>query len=111
MSKQLALEFDLKQMAADNDIPGADVADAEEGFAALISKYLGVIMTLAALILLVYLIWGAIEWITSEGDKGKLEKARNKITQAVIGMIVLAASLAIFSLVQNLLGIEVLTFN
>ncbi len=112
MSKQLTqLNYDLSKMAADHDIPGADVANPETGFGALISKYLGVVMTGAALLLLLYLVWGSIEWITSEGDKGKLEKARSKITQAIIGIIVLAASLAVFNLVQNFLGIKVLLFK
>ncbi len=62
------------------------------------------VMVLAALLVLGYLIWGGIEWITSGGDKGKTESARNKITAAVIGIIVLAAAYAIFLLIITFLG-------
>jgi len=58
-----------------------------------------------------FLIWGAIEWITSAGDKGKMESARNKISNAIVGLVILAAVTAIFLVLQQFLGIEVLTFN
>jgi len=70
----------------------------------LISEALNFVMILGALLVFMYLIWGGIEWITSGGDKGKTEGARNKITAAVIGLIVLAASWAILGLVLNFLG-------
>ena len=70
----------------------------------LINKALNFVMVLGALLVFLYLIWGGIEWITSGGDKGKTESARNKITSAIIGLIVLAASWAILGLVLNFLG-------
>ena len=69
----------------------------------LINKLLNFVMVLGALLVFMYLIWGGIEWITSGGDKGKTEAARGKITAAVIGLIVLAASWAILGLVLNFL--------
>ena len=70
----------------------------------LINKALRFVMVIAALLVFMYLIWGGIEWITSGGDKGKTESARNKITSAVIGLIVVAASYAILQLTLNFLG-------
>ena len=78
-------------------------------FADLISGILTVVIVIGALLVLLYLIWGGIDWITSGGDSGKTEKARNKITAAVIGLIILAASYAIFSLVTGFLKIDVNT--
>ncbi len=69
----------------------------------LINKILNFVMVLGALLVFMYLIWGGIEWITSGGDKTKTEAARGKITAAVIGLIVLAASWAILGLVLNFL--------
>jgi len=99
---------------ATGKLPGVTATDASGSgldFANLISRLLGVVMVLAALLLLLYLIWGAIEWISSGGDKSKVEKARNRITQSVIGMIVLAASLALFMTVQAFIGINVFNFT
>lgn len=70
----------------------------------LLSGLLNIVIIIAALLVFVYLILGGIEWITSGGDKGKTESARNKITSAIIGLIVLAASWAILTIVLNFLG-------
>jgi hypothetical protein len=84
--------------------------DPGEGFATdfgkLINGVLSFVMVIAALLVFLYLIWGGIEWITSGGDKGKTESARNKITSAVIGLIVVAASYAILTLALNFLGFK-----
>lgn len=73
-------------------------------FGSLLSGVLTIVMIIAALLVFFYLILGGIEWITSGGDKGKTESARNKITAAVIGLIVLAASYAILNLALSFLG-------
>ena len=45
-------------------------------------------LVLAVLLCLFFLIIGGIRWITSGGDKAKLESARGTITAALIGLIV-----------------------
>ena len=59
-------------------------------------------ISLGAIMVLVYFAWGAIDWITSGGDKGKVETARTKITNAVIGIIVLVSSFTIVGFISNL---------
>jgi hypothetical protein len=92
---------------AQGDFTTVDV-DPGRGFATdfgtLLNAVLSFVMVIAALLVFFYLIWGGIEWITSGGDKGQTEKARNKITAAVIGLIILAASYAILTLVLRFLG-------
>lgn len=73
-------------------------------FGGMINGLLSFVMVIAALLVFMYLIWGGIEWITSGGDKGKTESARNKITSAIIGLIVVAASYAVLTLALNFLG-------
>ena len=70
----------------------------------LINSIIRFVFAIAALLVFFYLIWGGIDWITSGGDKGKTEGASNKITAAIIGLIVLAASYAILQIVLNFLG-------
>jgi cytochrome bd-type quinol oxidase subunit 2 len=81
---------------------------APTGFAtdigSLFNSLLNIVMLIAALLVFAYLIMGGIEWITSGGDKGKAESARNKLTSAVIGLIIVAASYAIFTLLLRFLG-------
>ncbi len=63
-------------------------------------------IVLGALGVLIFLVWGAFDWITGGGEKGKVDSARNKITGAIIGLIVLASVVAIFNLLGGFLGIN-----
>jgi hypothetical protein len=47
-----------------------------------------------ALIVLVFFLWGALEWITAGGEASKIEKARNRILQSLIGLLILVSSLS-----------------
>ena len=49
----------------------------------------------AGLVAFFYLVLGAFAWITSGGDKEAIEKARNKIQAAVIGLVLIFAVLAV----------------
>ena len=60
----------------------------------------------AGLFLLMYMLWGAFDWITSGGEKERIVKAQAKITQAVIGMLLVIVSLVLFNLIAgDILGI------
>jgi len=73
-------------------------------FSGLINGVLSFVLIISALLVLFFLLSGGFDWITSGGDKGKTEKARDKITAAVIGLIIVAASFAILNLVIRFLG-------
>lgn len=62
-------------------------------------------VTLAALI---FFIWGGIQWITSGGDKTKIEAARKRLVYAVIGIIVAFSSYFIINTVGNFFGVKLL---
>lgn len=72
-----------------------------------ISSVISVGITIAAVASLLYLLWGGFDWLTSGGDKTALENARNKITQAIIGLAIVVAVWAIFGLVQTFLGVSI----
>ncbi len=73
----------------------------------LISNIVGLLLIFAFALTLLYLIMGGLQWITAGGDKASLETARNKITNAVVGLLIVAAAYAIFTLVGQFLGINV----
>jgi hypothetical protein len=110
MTKQIAAVIDIAG-EAQGTLPGAISADPQENFGELLGTVMSGFMAIAAVMVLIYLLWGGIEWITSGGDKGKTENARNKITNAIIGLIVLAASTAIFMMIQAILDICILSFG
>ncbi len=71
----------------------------------LISGLVTASIIVGALTAFLYLILGGFQWITSGGDKGKTEEAQKKITNAVIGLVIVAAAYAIISVVVTFLGI------
>lgn len=69
------------------------------------------IMLLITVVLsLIFIVYGAINWITSGGDKQKVESARKKVTFAVIGLIVAFMSFAIVALLGYFFDIDLLSF-
>src|SRR3990167_10810530 len=50
---------------------------------------------IAGLAALLFLLTGALSWVTSGGNKENVDKARDKITNAVVGLILIVAVLAI----------------
>lgn len=107
------VEINLYTGAKKAGVPGADTADPDDagvGFGLFIGQVLNIILVIAALMVFLYLIWGGMEWISAGGDKSKIEKARNRIMQSVIGLIVLASMIALFIVMQSFLGIDLFVF-
>lgn len=77
-----------------------------ENIGEYINRLLRFVMMISALLVFAQLIWGGLEWIISGGDKGKVDGARNKITAAVIGLIIVASSFAILQLTLNFIGYQ-----
>jgi hypothetical protein len=63
------------------------------------------ILTAGTLGALLYLALGAFKWLTAGGEKGKVEEGRNMMTQAIIGLVILASIFVIYQLVLNFLGL------
>jgi hypothetical protein len=65
-------------------------------------------LLIAFIVAFVFLVLGGISWITSGGDKAGVEAARNKIINAIIGLIVVASTWALFQLVGGAIGFNIL---
>ena len=63
-------------------------------FTDIIGTILDIVMVVGAL-MLPTLPPGAHSWITSAGDKTKTEEARNRMTSAIIGIIILSSAVAL----------------
>ena len=94
----LAQNVDTKQIFGTiNPPPGSPTGNNALGV--FLSTGINLFILVAALAAFAYLLWGALDWITSGGDKEKLLKARGKIQNAVIGLMVVFAALIIFNLI------------
>lgn len=74
----------------------------------LITSFIGAGIIIGALFALLYMMLGAIQWVTAGGSTGKVDEARTKIMQSIIGLAVLASMYAIFNVVEYFLGIDIL---
>ncbi|MBU0978698.1 MAG: hypothetical protein ABIJ03_01805 [Patescibacteria group bacterium] len=109
-----ALPFNIGEKAQDI-IPMIGASNSGDdsyrsNFSYLVTSLMSFIMAIAALAVLLFLLFGAIEWISSGGDKNKLESARNKMMHAALGIIILSATTAIFMVIQQFVGIRVINF-
>ena len=77
----------------------------------LISGLVGFMLTIATIWTFIQLLIGGLSWITSGGDKGALEAARNKITNAIIGLFIVMAAWGVFLLLMQFFGMSGETFN
>lgn len=77
----------------------------------LVSNIWGVMFSIGAIAAFLFIGIGALTWITGGGDKGKVEEAKNRITQGVIGLSILAVSWAVALLVQRFLGLNIFGGN
>lgn len=80
-------------------------------FQKLIPSLIGFAFVAGTLIFFFMLLIGAIQWITSGGDKGNLEAARGRISSALVGIIVLFAVFAIIKLIEGFFAIHILTLD
>lgn len=84
-----------------------NIEPPKQGFATIgnaISNLFNIALVVAILIVLVMLIIGAYEWITSGGDKEAVAKARNRIINALIGLVILAIAFALARLAGQVAG-------
>lgn len=83
---------------------GPAVSDLPYGLGSLgdlIGNTVGLGITLGAVFALLWLLLGGITWITASGDKAKVEQARDRITQALIGFVIVMSVWAIWLLVTH----------
>ncbi len=80
-----------------------------------INRLLGVLINIGliagALLFFFKLTLGAIKWISSEGDKVKLEEARKQITNAFIGLVILFSIFAIIKVIETAFGVSITKLN
>ena len=77
----------------------------------MLPNIIGLIFIVGIIIFFFMLLMGAVQWISSGGDKGKLESARGRLTSAIIGIVILLSVFAIMQLIQTFFGVSILTLD
>lgn len=72
---------------------------SETGLAELIGMIINVGLSLLGVIFIVLTIYAGFNWMTASGDESKIETAKKTLTRAIIGLIIIAGSYAIWNFV------------
>ncbi|MGB9706518.1 MAG: hypothetical protein ACPLXP_00375 [Microgenomates group bacterium] len=85
-----------------------DVSKAAGVFTGIISNIIGVMTIVAGIWFIFQFIIGGYSYMIAGGDPQKMGQATQKITSALIGLVVIVAAYAIISLLGELLGFKFL---
>lgn len=77
----------------------------------LISDVISLFIIFAFIAAFFFLLWGGFQWITSGGSPEAVDAARGRIVQALIGLVLVVAAWALFSLVGDFLGFDFTNFD
>ncbi len=77
---------------------------------AIISVAVNIAVIGAIFVCLFMLISGGFDWITSQGDKQKVAKARDKLSMSIIGLILVLASFMIINILYAFFFGKVVNF-
>lgn len=73
----------------------------------IISGLIRLTVVIAAIVFFFILVIGGIRWIASGGDKAQTEGARNQITAALVGLVIVFAAWAIVALINTFFKINI----
>lgn len=89
-SSAYAIDTDIQVNTGSNGL-GFDIPT----IGVLLTFVIRTFFVIAGIMALLYLLLGALAWITSGGDKAGVEKARDKIQAAIVGVLMIVIVLAI----------------
>jgi len=116
MKNLLASAFYLAQGVDDKTIellPGGKIGGEVQKLSIgdIVGAGLRLILVVAAIVFFFILVIGGVKWIMSGGDKAQTEGARNQITAALVGLVIVFAAWAIASLVGTFFNIDIFSLD
>lgn len=76
------------------------------GISNFLNNLIILIYTIAGIIFVFMILWSAMQWMMSGGDKEAIEGARSRLTYAIIGIVLFAIAFAIMMLVGRFTGFQ-----
>lgn len=74
----------------------------------IFSNFFGIMTIVGGIMFFVYFLLGALGWITSSGKTDKVQKAKDKMISAAIGLIAVIAVYGISVIVGKIIGVDIL---
>jgi hypothetical protein len=87
------------------EVPSGIPDPASTSVGDIVGLILGLLLAVAVVGAIGLLLWGAIGWITSQGDKQKIEKARGTIVAAIIGLVIVLLSFVVVAAIGDIIEV------
>ncbi len=89
------------------DPPGFKFSNALVG--TTVGNVIPYIFGAAGLASLVFIIWAGFQYLLSQGNPKQIEEARNKLTQAIVGFLIVFASYWLVQILEKVLGVKIVS--
>lgn len=91
-----ASAYDFNSQSGLNDLAQTTGYKMENSsLESIIGKSLNILFSLLGIAFIFLIIYGGVLWMTDQGNSKNVERAKNVITQAVVGLIIIVAAYAI----------------
>lgn len=94
-----ALAFTVSDTGLKTTAGKAGLPTSETSLPVLVGTILNSVLSLVGVVFLVLIVWGGFLWMTARGNDQQVEKSKQLITSAVIGLIIIAGGYAITNFV------------
>ena len=84
-----------KQLQTSGSSWGGGAPSGNTSLAGIVATVVKAFLGLLGIIFLVLIIYAGYEWMTAQGDEEKVTKAKDTLTRAVIGLIIIIAAYSI----------------
>ncbi|MBU4331745.1 pilin [Patescibacteria group bacterium] len=88
----------------DDTADAAGLSTTQKDLPTVIGLFIKYLLQLIGVILLLFLLYGGILWMTSAGSEDKIKKAKGIITNAIIGLVIILAAYSITWFVMDKLA-------
>ena len=88
-------------------LKGTGVDKISDAFGSVLRTFIEVLILIGIIAFVFHFLLGGIKWITSQGDEAKVKEAREQVTQALIGLVIVFVAFAIAKLIEVVFGVNI----
>ncbi len=101
LTNRLIAENKLKGIGLQPTSPKGSVGQLET----IVSNVIGFITIVAAIFFVFQIIFAGYSFMSAQGDEKKLEMARQKLTQSILGLTIVVIAFGVTAFISSLLGL------
>lgn len=83
-------------------------SDGGRAFARYIAIFWQFMVIVGGLAVLLYLIWGALDWIFAGNNPDRMNRGKTKLFDGILGLVLLVLSYLIIKIISTVTGLDIL---